>query len=488
MKVTLVPKIEITRKHPKGMTCATDAEYARIATEILKKLAKLNITDIPVEGLKKIAVNVVMYFEDIVSGTGIWNGFTDKVKELYGRRLPFYDVDENNYFQDEPNFEDIKLIVWYTMLEVHHGKIGNPENPFLEQMADVAYSVLEDHYETVPENDELKNYLCTPENFDDFYKMRDVLKWLCYGCYLTYIPNIVEHLFAAAREFAHSTQMYMDPAYYQVESLMVYSQEIGPLQLLPQQWLGMILRAAGNEKAAKDVEAQRVIDYQPNKIVAVDDANNWTFEATDGETFKVLESELNFPVEECRDRKVVIGSFVEYRGEWHLNGGCAWSESLDDYNSIHDDKVGHDKLHPVYDKLVKENGGSRLFYFADTAALKKFVLENMPFDDEVKKNFSLPEGHEKIALFVPEDYDDFQIFPDGALCIKDERNPYYNEKWARNQSLNFVLSVGHDMRTYLISNGMLPDATINSSKGVERGNEIVQQNFDFITRAVSSRL
>ena len=66
MKVTLVPQIEIRNRHPKGIGTATDGEYARIATEILKTIAKLGIADIPAEGLKAIAVNVTMYFEDIL--------------------------------------------------------------------------------------------------------------------------------------------------------------------------------------------------------------------------------------------------------------------------------------------------------------------------------------------------------------------------------------------------------------------------------------
>ena len=70
MKVTLVPQIEIRNRHPKGIGTATDGEYARIATEILKTIAKLGIADIPAEGLKAIAVNVTMYFEDILSETG----------------------------------------------------------------------------------------------------------------------------------------------------------------------------------------------------------------------------------------------------------------------------------------------------------------------------------------------------------------------------------------------------------------------------------
>lgn len=107
----------------------------------------------------------------------------------------------------------------------------------------------------------------------------------------------------------------------------------------------------------------------------------------------------------------------------------------------------------------------------------------------MEKGIQFPPGHKNILVYVPLDSEkDFEIYPDGALCVKDERNPYYNAKYAKNQAINFVLSVSDEVRDYLISNKLLPDATINSVYGLERGNEIVQQNFDFLIRAVSSRL
>lgn len=488
MKVTLVPQIEIRNRHPKGIGTATDGEYARIATEILKTIAKLGIADIPAEGLKAIAVNVTMYFEDILSETGIWRGFMAGLKERYGRRMPFYDIDEENYFEDEPNLEDVRMIVWYTMLEVHEGKIGNPENPVLEKLAVAALSVLDKHFETAPANEELRAYLHDHERLSDFYLMRDMLKWLCFGCYLTYIPCLSERLFESAQEMVREANMGIDQAFYQAESLMPYSEEIGPLNVLPQEWLGMILRAVGEEEFAQKVESQRMKKYQIYKVVSAETGKRITFEGVDGEQFTVTASELNNPGDECYSHKCALGSFVEYNGTWHLNGNSMWGNALDGYETMRADHIGQEKLHDVYDKIVAENEGSRLFYFSGTEELKKFLLDKLPMDDKVRKDFSLPEGQKYIVLYVPEDYGDFEIFPDGAMNIKDPRNAYYNEKWARNQALNFALSVEQGMRTYLISNGLLPDATINSTKGLQRGNEIVQQNFDFLTRAVVSRL
>lgn len=489
MKPTLIPKIEIENRHPKGLTSTTDMEYARIATEVLDEMSKLGIDDIPVSGLRLLALNIALYFEDVVADAGIWRSFTDKVKELYGRRLPFYDIDENDYYQDEPNLADVKLLVWYTMLEVHNGRIGNPENPVLEKLACAAYSVLDRHFETVSVNENLKEFFANPQFLDDFYVQRNMLNWFVFGCYLTYIPNAVDMVLDYAHSMANAVHCDLHLALYHVEGNFPYMFTVGPLKLKPQQWLGMVLRANGNEEAAKRVEVQKYKEYKPYKIVKIDDKINVTFEDVDGEQFFVENTELNMmPDAPMAEGNLGISAFVEYDGAWHLNGAMSWNKTTRAFDDMRKEYEGHKNLHGTYDKLVSESGGSRLLYFADTQQMKDFFLEKLSFEENVAKNFSLPEGHENIVLYIPEDYGDFQILPDGALCIKDERNSYYNQKWAKNQALNFVLSVRPEVQSYLVSHGLLPDATINSSKGLERGNEIVQQNFDFLVKAVSSRL
>lgn len=489
MKYTLVPKMMIENCHPKGMPSSTDMEYARIATEITSELAKQDVKDIPLDGLKLMAVNITMYFEDVIADAGIWRGFTNEMKERYGSYLPFYDIDTDNYYQDEPNLDDVRFLIWYTMLQVHYGKIGNPENPLLDKLAVAAYNVLEKHFETVSVNEDLKEYFANPQFLDDFYKQRDILKWLCYGCYLTYIPDIQEMLFEQAQDLAHSMHCDLDFAHYLAESLMPYQSKIGPLKELPQQWAAMIMRANGNDAAAEAIGSQRKKGPHAFKLLSVSEDMSVTFESIDGENFSVRASNLNNPREECYKRKLIIGSFVQYDGQWYLNGGSAWSDNIEMFEESQTNYTNQKNIVPLYEELRKKAGDNPLLYFADTEAMSDFMKHNLPLGKGMEKGIQFPPGHKHILVYVPLDNEkDFEIYPDGALCVKDERNPYYNAKYAKNQAINFVLSVSDEVRDYLISNKLLPDATINSVYGLERGNEIVQQNFDFLIRAVSSRL
>ena len=66
-------------------------------------MEKLNIEEFKGDNLRELAIVLTMYYEDMISDLGIWNALTDSFQELYGRQLPFYDVDMQNYYRNEPN-------------------------------------------------------------------------------------------------------------------------------------------------------------------------------------------------------------------------------------------------------------------------------------------------------------------------------------------------------------------------------------------------
>lgn len=488
MKHILIPKLAIKYAHPQGLADDTDQQYARVATEICDALGKLGINDIPQSGLKLIATNLALYLEDVVADAGIFRSFTTEMKSRYGKFLPFFEIDESQYFQDEPNIEDVRLLIWYYMLIVQHGNVGNPESPVLGQMTEAAYKVIDEQFEQVAVNDSLKAYFTEAQFTADFYQQRQVLSWLCSSCYLTFAPQYADILNQNARQFFEQRcALNPDQAFYLADSLVSFALTHGPLKLTSPEWLAMILRANGNDKAADIVSRQRFMDLNMYKIEKAEPGKSVTLSTNHGETFTVSADGLNNPQPEVYEKPAIFGSFVEYNGEWLVNGNAVWTDGLDSFDAAREEYLSEQRLKPLYDKLVKEAGGTPLYYFADTKELKQFLLEKLPTDDNAK-DITLPQGHKYIALYIPADGRDFEIYPDAALSIKDERNPYYRSKGARNLAFNLALSVSDELRHYLLAHGMLPDATINSVFGLDRGNEIVQQDFDFMTRAVKAVL
>lgn len=95
----------------------TDFYYAGIANSILTRISKMPAMRGQDQDLRlKISLNIAQYFEDIVGDLGIWASFTAKHQELYGKPLPFYEIDVEDYYPDELHEEDIKSAC-------HHGTI-----------------------------------------------------------------------------------------------------------------------------------------------------------------------------------------------------------------------------------------------------------------------------------------------------------------------------------------------------------------------------
>lgn len=488
MKHILIPKLVIKYAHPQGLAGDTDQQYARVATEICDALGKLGINDIPQSGLKLIATNLALYLEDIVADAGIFRSFTTEMKSRYGKYLPFFEIDESQYFQDEPNIEDVRFLIWYYMLVVQHGNVGNPESPVLGQMTEAAYKVIDERFEQVPVNESLKDFFTEAKFTADFYLQRQVLSWLCSSCYLTFAPQYAGIMNQNARQFFEQrVVLNPDQAFYLADSLISFALTHGPLKLTSPEWLAMILRANGNEKAAAIVAGQKFMDLGMYKVDKAASGKSCKLRSVQDKTFTIKAAGLNDPQPEVYEKPAIFGSFVQYNGEWLVNGNYVTSDSLEAFDAAHEEYLSEQRLKPLYDKLVKEAGGTPLYYFADTKELKQFLLDKLPGSDKAK-NLTLPQGHKYIALYIPADGKDFEIYPDAALSIKDERNPYYRSKGARNLAFNLALSVSDELRRYLLAHGMLPDATINSVYGLDRGNEIVQQDFDFMTRAVKAVL
>ena len=487
MRINMIPIKDIKRKHPKGLDCATDREYALIGGEILQALVDCKIQDIDMDGLKAIALNFTMYFEDVVADAGIWRAFTNKMKEMYGTYLPFFNIDEANYYRDEPNLEDLQLLMWYTMFEVHVRKIANPENPIIKRMAQKALDIMEKHFETVAMNEELKAYFVEAPFMEDYFEQRDVLKWLNFGCYLTYDPFVIDILMEST-ETLTNVGFPEKEAYYMAECLVPYKFKIGPLNIMSQEWLSAILKENGNYKAAKIVGEQRFKDLYAYKIVSSVPGVSMTFTDPNGETFTVTAENLNDLPIDCYNNKCVAAAFVCFNEKWYLMGSCLFNDNEEQYNESVEDYKSDIKKKEMFAKLIEKNGGSPLFYFAKTKDLKEFIKKNIDLELENDIMSEFGRGKKDWILCIPTDGGDPGIYPHGARCVKADNNPYYDKKYAADKALSMIITLPEDIQTYMIENNLVPDATINSIYGQERGNYIVQHNFDFIIRAINSRI
>ena len=106
MRKHFIPQNEIRNRHPRGMASYTDGDYSNFAVLLMNAIKKSGVQGLEGNELKEMVMNLTMYYEDVMADAGIWRGFTDKVYEMYGSYLPFYDLDEKEYMRDEPNLDD----------------------------------------------------------------------------------------------------------------------------------------------------------------------------------------------------------------------------------------------------------------------------------------------------------------------------------------------------------------------------------------------
>lgn len=464
---------------------STDFYYVRLARKLYDLI---RFTEIGKDEEKYICESFAMaatyYFEDVVSGIGIWQTFTSKHKELYGKYLPFYDLNEEDYYQDEINLEDVCFLMWMTLQKEKENVFINPENPYLQKMALIIYKELDAEFEKAPINMEMLDRLKSNFYVKDFFLLKPLLFRLVNSLYL-FQPFLQERLDKVEEEVKAIIGKNLEDSaiIYAVDSLVACCEKTGPLALYAKDWLAALLAYWGMKE-----ESERIAAIKPLKLnvylLKRYDSETICLESTEGEEYIIPRNSF----EELQDstllkNKSFIGSLVKYDGEWQVNGLSTWSAGTKLFEAFKE-KMATVKCDPiVFEKVMKVNNNHPLLYFKGYEEMLVWfskhigVDENFTFPEQLKKRHSFAVYVDKVKAM--------SIIPDGALVIKDEHNPYYSKQNAEKEGIKFIISdttTSKEMLHYLIEHNMLPDACINSTQGLQRGKQLVQENIDFIAR------
>ena len=131
--------------HPYIQQQATDRYFVDLANRLY---STCTIREIPESIKKKLCLYTAAYFEDVISGLGLWQAFIKKHLELYDTSLPFYTI-RPDYIKDEINEEDIRFIIWNTLEKApyKHPYI-NPMDRNIEETSHSFFRILDEEYET----------------------------------------------------------------------------------------------------------------------------------------------------------------------------------------------------------------------------------------------------------------------------------------------------------------------------------------------------
>ncbi|SHI58276.1 DUF3843 family protein [Bacteroides stercorirosoris] len=468
-----------------AVASASDTYYVKLANRIRDyiRFADLNdlLTDFEQHNLAKL---ITFYFEDVISDVGIWRAFVTAHKEMYGKYLPFYNVDESQYYADEINLEDICFLIWMGVQQYQKGVFINPENPGLMQLADKLYALLDKEFENAPINTELVEKMYKSEWFEDFYLLKDWCAQFYRSAYLLQDEREWDHQDEVDEEFS---EMLEDDNVrdYAVASYLAINSKIGPLALTVPEWAQYILKSKGMNREAELLAGIKCLPYNLY-LLKEHDADVLVVESLDGTVYTVDRSSMDSLQDDILEKhNALLTSLAFYDSDnWQVCGITSWVESSEVFYKMREEQEEEKASdRELYDKLLQVTGNYPLIYFAGCEDLMQWLGKHIGFSPDFVPTERMENGR-NIAVFILPD-GQLSILPDGALYIKDERNPYYNPEQAKRQALKVIVEpsmTSKEMLYYLLERQMLPDAQINSLQGSERGRQLIQENIDFVAR------
>lgn len=129
----------------------TDGFYLRVANKLLEAALGSAAKDRwHPEVLRAASLVLTGYLQDVVADAGVWRGFINECRRLYGKSLPFFEIGEG-YIDYELNAADVRFMTWYSLAMLYEPtRQLYPEDPICLELADAWYSILEKEYDDAP--------------------------------------------------------------------------------------------------------------------------------------------------------------------------------------------------------------------------------------------------------------------------------------------------------------------------------------------------
>lgn len=135
----------------------------------------------------------------------------------------------------------------------------------------------------------------------------------------------------------------------------------------------------------------------------------------------------------------------------------------------------------VYRKFADFADGKLLFYMTSKQEFIDFASQQLELEENEYAPLADCIEFDKFAVYASP-REGLQLLVNGIEIIKDEQNPFYNEKLATEQGIGFFI-VKHcspDLLKALVERGMLADAQTKSLHSPERGKAIIHENWKFL--------
>lgn len=184
--------------------------------------------------IDRAALCVVGYYQDMIADAGLWHGFTDECRRLYGTPVPFFEISDD-YIDYELNREDVGFMVWYAIAMYSDDRCIYPFRKDIVTLADKWFAELESVYDKapVPENYHLAHEL-------DVYAEEDQNMLLRLGSWLYLHSWLLRPAFALTASEIISNMSSIGKSHEEIADVIqdsVKKEPTGPLALFLGEWV-----------------------------------------------------------------------------------------------------------------------------------------------------------------------------------------------------------------------------------------------------------
>ena len=465
--------------HPDNMRVDSDTYFIQLSNRFLEPIEAIFGNELSGKTKRTIALSAAAYFEDIISGLGLWQGFTKKHFAMYGKYLPFYQLNED-YIPDEINPEDILFLIWSIMQfeALEMGTILNPENPGIAALGLSLFAIMNKEYETAPENEELRDFFTEKIDYNDFSVFREATTWLYYDSYLI-APYTDGHLNNALKGLEDHEE-HADILTYSTINELIFKYPCGPLALKSYEWISSIV---GEDTDLGKMLLQTKFRCKMPKSYLVTDKNELGITLLPFDSNETIFLSKDTMQEDISAKQIeaVFCNSIYINGKWELNG-FIMSISKEEYDKNREDaKKREDGVEHSRRMYLKANENNPIRYFKEGREVKEFLNKAYSLTEEIKDDTF--DDKKNIVTFSNAENGVTTIF-DIAVYIKDKNNPCYDAEEAKDSGLMLLAGceLFPELIEYLVKNNLIPDLYINSLEGEEHGRELVQDNLDFMFR------
>ena len=462
---------------PYSLHSNTDIYYLDTCNKVFSALQKTENKEVfqklSVSEVKEMCCFLTCYFEDIMSQTNIWKAFTTKHYELYNKFVPFQN--QEDYFEDEINLEDIQFLIWYFVSSKNENSLIAPFNRYITEIVEAIYDVFDAKYDYAPENESLKKWYFLDPNETDYYKIRYYIEKVFLNNYLLNI-DVSKSL---KNQIEETAELLKDETYeralYAFKDQFLLKQKSKLLALGANEWAAYV--AGKDHKLHNDLlNISKRIDAKflfKNKI---DNKYVYIEHIASGKKFNLLKSSYDHHTILEKDSILTLG-IINWQNEWWFSGVAMISAFnanliLDEKNSIinrqavaflDDEKVTKKHLKGQNDVFLKYNNDFPVAflkkkeindfvknfytYYNKSLNLSKNEIEKSNNRakkeglqvEKNKNNFEFEDDFETaIIYFNPNS--GIEIYFDICSVLKLKSNPYFNKEDFLNDNLGLLMN------------------------------------------------